>query len=281
VSDIGAAGSALSCKACFVAVRPSCPATGQLSGNRTGGSRKLAKTRRPATARDLLWLGGMSAHALQRRLAFHGAPPLADAELLAVLLGSELEIAARLLAQAGGLVGLSRAGIQAVADSTSRAQACRIQAAFELGRRAVDEPLHREDAIQCAADVYRRLRGRLAAQEREELHVLGLDSHNRVIHHFVAGLGTVHQVQVDPRDVFRPLVREAAHSAIVVHNHPSGEPAPSDADAELTTRLRAAGELVGVRLLDHVIVARGGYFAFSNRESLITPEEESAFPTNG
>ena len=106
--------------------------------------------------------------------------------------------------------------------------------------------------------------------EREELHVLGLDTHNRVICHFVAGLGTVHQVQVDPREVFRPLLREAAHSAIVVHNHPSGEAAPSAADQELTSRLMAAGELVGVRLLDHVVVARGGYFAFSTEEASVS-----------
>jgi DNA repair protein RadC len=214
----------------------------------------------------------MSAQELQRRLALQGAPPLADSELVAILLGQDVDAGARLLVEAGGLVGLSRSGIQALADSTSRTHACRIHAAFELGRRAIDQPIFREDPIHSAADVYRRLRGRLAGQEREELHVLGLDSHNRVVHHFVAGLGTVHQVQVDPRDIFRPLLREAAHSAIVVHNHPSGEPTPSDADAELTTRLTAAGELVGVRLLDHVIVARSGYYAFSTS---ITSEEES------
>jgi DNA repair protein RadC len=208
----------------------------------------------------------MSAQAIRHRLALDGPHALADSELLALLMGGNLEDGARLLVESGGLIGLGRAGLREIADRTDRVLACRIQAALELGRRAVDQPLDRGEPIKSALDVYRRLRGRLVAQEREELHVLGLDSHNRVQQHFIAGLGTVHQVQVDPRDVFRPLVREAAHSAIVVHNHPSGEATPSEADGELTTRLAAAGELVGVRLLDHIVVARTGFYSFSSRD---------------
>ncbi len=215
----------------------------------------------------------MSAQTPAQRLAFGGAHSLADSELLAVLLEREVDAGARLLVQAGGLIALGRAGLQELAQRTrSRPLACRISAALELGRRAVDVRVDSGDPIGSAADVYERLRGRMVPLEREELHVLGLDTRNRVIQHFVAGLGTVHQVQVDPRDVFRPLVREAAHSAIVVHNHPSGEPTPSDADAELTARLSAAGELVGVRLLDHVVVARSGYFAFAAGGPLVTAE---------
>jgi DNA repair protein RadC len=206
----------------------------------------------------------VSSQALQDHLARSGAPALADSELLAVLLGADVAAGARLLVEGGGLVGLVRAGLHELTVHTGRRPlACRLQAALELGRRAVDGTIDRGEPIASAGDVYKMMRARLAPLEREELHVLGLDTRNRVIVHFVAGLGTVHQVQVDPRDVFRPLVREAAHSAIVVHNHPSGEPTPSAADAELTARLTAAGELVGVRLLDHVVVARGGYFAFA------------------
>ena len=208
------------------------------------------------------------ADALRRRLAIEGAHRLADSELLAILVGGDVSDGARLLVRAGGLEQLQRAGVLELLEHTPEAH--RIHAALELGRRAVDLPIERGEPILSAADVYALLRGRLVTQEREELHVLGLDTHNRVVRHFVAGLGTVHQVQVDPRDIFRPLVRDAVHAAIVVHNHPSGEPTPSDADAELTARLIAAGEVVGVRLLDHVVVARSGYFAFSSNEALVT-----------
>jgi DNA repair protein RadC len=210
----------------------------------------------------------MSAQAIRQRLAIGGPGELADSELLALLVGGDVADGARLLVESGGLNALGRAGLRELADRTDRVVACRIQAALELGRRALDEPLERGRPIQRASDVYQRLRGRMAALEREELHVLGLDTQNRVLCHFVAGLGTVHQVPVDPRDVFRPLLRESAHSAIVVHNHPSGDATPSDADHDLTARLMAAGELVGVQVLDHVVVARGGYVAMAANEGL-------------
>jgi DNA repair protein RadC len=203
---------------------------------------------------------------LRQQLALGGPRSLADSELLALLLGREVEEGARLLVETGGLDRLPRWGLRELADLTDRRLACRIQAALELGRRSVDLPLDRGDPIRRAGDVWRRLRGRLVGQEREELHVLGLDAQNRVQQHFIAGVGTVHQVPVDPRDVFRPLVREAAHSAIVVHNHPSGDPTPSASDADLTARLVAAGALLGVQLLDHIVVARSGYCALLDRE---------------
>jgi DNA repair protein RadC len=215
----------------------------------------------------------MCVQSLRDKLTLNGPKALADSEIVALLMGREVEDGARLLVDMGGLIALSRCGVRQLADATDRVLACRLQAAMELGRRAVDQPLDRGPPIRSAADVWERMRGRLAGEEREELHVLGLDAHNRVQQHFIAGLGTVHQVQVDPRDVFRPLVREAAHSAIVVHNHPTGEPTPSPADAELTTRLAAAGKLVGVQLLDHVVVARSGYFSFS------APDGDGGSPT--
>jgi DNA repair protein RadC len=209
----------------------------------------------------------MSTQSLRERLALGGPRALADSELLGLLLGRDVADGARLLVEAGGLHALGTSGLRELADLTDKLIACRIQAALELGRRSIEQPLDRGEPIRGAADVWLRLRGRLVPLEREELHVLGLDAHNRVRHHFVAALGTIHHVHVDPREVFRPLLREGAHAAIVVHNHPSGDPAPSDADADLTTRLAAAGEVVGVRLLDHVVVARAGFHAFSRPDA--------------
>jgi DNA repair protein RadC len=127
----------------------------------------------------------------------------------------------------------------------------------------VGRAVERGTPIQTAAQVEDCLRARLVDLEHEELHVLGLDTHNRVLTHFVAAVGTLNQVYACPRDVFRPLVREAAHRAIVVHNHPSGDSLPSEGDDELTARLAEAGELMGIDLLDHVVLARAGPFSFA------------------
>jgi DNA repair protein RadC len=154
-----------------------------------------------------------------------------------------------------GVDELRRAGLDEVA-------AARLRAALELGRRAVDVPLARGAPITSPRDVVSRLRGRLAPLEHEELHVLGLDSANRLLVHAVAGTGAVNQVFATARDVFRPLVRESAAAFILVHNHPSGVREPSASDVELTARLAEAGALLGVPLFDHVIVARGTSFSF-------------------
>jgi DNA repair protein RadC len=202
---------------------------------------------------------------VRRRLAVAGAGALGDGELLAILLACDDADAAALLRRLGGLVGLARAGVRQIAAFTDDALACRVEAAFELGRRAVDVPVDAEAPVRSPGDVAARLGGRLAALEREELHVLGLDAHNRVVTHFVAAAGEANQVFANPRDVFRPLVRDGALAAVVAHNHPSGSPEPSSEDADLTRRLAEAGRIVGVTLLDHVVLARGGRYSFAEQ----------------
>jgi DNA repair protein RadC len=194
---------------------------------------------------------------------------LPDAQLVSLLVAGSGR-AARLLGALGGPSGLMRAGLHelsAVGELTA-VEAARLKAALELGRRAVDLPLERGDSITCAADVFARLRGRMGALEHEELHVLGLDTQNRVVCHFVPAVGSINQVSISAREVFRPLLREGAGGAIVVHNHPSGSSLPSPADADLTVRLQQAGALVGVPLLDHVIIARSGHYSFAEHGSL-------------
>jgi DNA repair protein RadC len=197
---------------------------------------------------------------------------MTDSQLVTVLLADapKQERASRLLSVLGGPSGLMRAGVfelQSLGELTPL-EAARVKAALELGRRAVDCPIERGDAITCAADVQARLRGRMGTLEHEELHVLGLDSQNRVLCHFVAAVGSINQVSITAREVFRPLVREGASGAIVVHNHPSGLVEPSRADADLTVRLQEAGTLVGVPLIDHVIVSRSGCYSFAERGRL-------------
>jgi DNA repair protein RadC len=205
------------------------------------------------------------------KLALAGPGLVTDEELIALVLGPAA--AARLASLAersGGLGRLLHAGVAELTtlDGLGPRAASRLKAALELGRRAIDRPLQRGSPIKNADDVYERMRGRLVPLEQEELHVLGLDSMNRLMVHFVAGVGTVNQVYASPRDVFRPLVRESAPAVVVVHNHPSGLAMPSRADEELTARLVEAGSLLGVTLIDHVVVARSGRFSFAEHGRL-------------
>ena len=114
---------------------------------------------------------------------------------------------------------------------------------------------------QSVFEVCRRMRG----LKQEHFRVLALDVRLKLIQAKTISVGSLTECLVHPREVLRFMIESNAATAVVVHNHPSGGPSPSVQDQELTTRLQAAGELVGIRIIDHVIVAKRGYFSF--RES--------------
>lgn len=136
-----------------------------------------------------------------------------------------------------------------------------VAAAFELGRRGAWSPPKRGERCLDPGQVFELMRP-LVHSPVEEFHVVLLDVRGRILRTERVAQGSVSQCPVAPRDVFRPVVREAAHGVVFVHNHPGGDPSPSAEDGSLTERLRAASELVGVVARDHVIVATGGYFSF-------------------
>lgn len=189
-----------------------------------------------------------------------------DGELVGELLDVPSDEAAKLLGIVGGLGELRGANVRELERKTSldRERARRLKLAVELGRRTTAQALRIGAELPTAADVDALLRPHLIGLEQEELHVLGLTHRRQLLSHVVVARGTLEGVTVSPRDVYRTLIRDAAPCAIVVHNHPHGPPEPSDADRVLTAQLAAAGQIVGVRLLDHVIVARGGWFGFAN-----------------
>jgi DNA repair protein RadC len=194
------------------------------------------------------------------------SPPaqLGDIELLALSLNRSTAMAATLMTRFGGIHGLARASHHdLVRARVPPRRAHQLHAALELGRRSLTEPLQRGVTLDDAIVAEKVMWSRLAHREQEELHVLGLDVRQRILIEFIAAIGSVAEVQIDPRDVYRPLLQENAHAAIVVHNHPSGAVTPSEADLALTQKLAAAGDIVGVRLLDHLIVARDGVYSFA------------------
>jgi len=203
----------------------------------------------------------------RERLSFLGAERLNDDELLALVFGSggTLRTARDLLDMVGGPPGLRRVGLGDLQrkSGVGPARACQLKAALELGRRAlVNEPLNGL-WVRSAGDVARLLRPELGLSEQEAVHVFGLDARNRIRCRHVAALGQVDRVQVSPADVFRPLLREGMAGALVVHNHPSGDSRPSEADRLLTVQLVQSGLLLGIPLIDHVIVAGEGFYSFA------------------
>ncbi len=197
----------------------------------------------------------------RERLLRRGAHATSDEELLAILLGTGVRahparaIANALIANAGGLAALSRASPRELAQvmGIGEARATRIAAAFELGRRAVERVYHRE-TVGRPDDVFDLVAPRLAGLQQEVFLVIGLDVRNQLLEVVEVGRGSVHGVEVHPREIFRPLVRMAAAGGVLVHNHPSGDPTPSPEDRELTHRLREVGLLVGIPIIDHVVI---------------------------
>ena len=203
----------------------------------------------------------------RERLVALGAAALADAELVALLLGSgtrgmnALDVAQALLARDGGVAGLAHASLDELRDQpgVGLARAAAVLAAIELGRREVGERPARGRRIASAADVANHLRARLHACSVEEFWALALDVRHRVLWETCLARGCLTGVEVHPRDAFRPLIRGGAAAVIFCHNHPSGDPSPSRQDLELTTRLREVGELCGIAVLDHVVVGADGF----------------------
>jgi DNA repair protein RadC len=201
----------------------------------------------------------------RERLQAHGDAHLADAELLAVILGrSSTVVAEDLLGRFADLRRMASAGVGELAATpgVGVAQACRIKAALALASRLGERPYVRGDAVGDPAEIYRRFGPRLRHLDHEVFIALALDTKNRILCEIRLAQGGSCSIDIAPRDLFTRVLREAANSVIFIHNHPSGEPAPSVHDQELTARLSAAGELVGVRVLDHVIIAAEGCRTF-------------------
>lgn len=147
----------------------------------------------------------------------------------------------------------------------SPAEAWRLGAAVELGRRALAAAPPRVEPLRGGAEVFALLQPRLGGLNCESFHALYLDAKGRLVHERMVSLGTLTSSLVHPREVFAPAVAHRAAAVIVAHNHPSGDPEPSAEDRSTTRRLQRAGRLLGIELLDHVVVARAGYVSFLER----------------
>jgi DNA repair protein RadC len=215
--------------------------------------------------------GGEATASARARLLAMGGRACSDAELLGIVLDGGLggEIAraraARLLEWAGGIGRLERVDRSSsfLIGRGALRRIAALRAAVELGRRAAAEPIRSGDPIRDAASVYAHVRGRLPQLDREVFLALLLDGRNRLRTEVCVSEGTLTTALVHPREVFAPAIRDRAAALILVHNHPSGDPTPSSEDVALTERLRQVGEVVGIRVLDHVVVGHGRYVSLA------------------
>jgi len=197
----------------------------------------------------------------REKLLSKGAEALSDVELLSVLLGSGtrrigvLDLSAKILRAFEGR--LDRANVESLLAirGIGRAKACQIAAAFELARRHLRKGHNVVSRAEDAVPYLQGIRGRM----QEHFVCLSLNGANEVLETRVVTVGLLDTNQVHPREVFADPIADRAAAILVAHNHPSGTLEPSPEDVALTKRLARAGELLGIRLLDHVIVTTDGF----------------------
>jgi DNA repair protein RadC len=208
----------------------------------------------------------------RERLIDLGAHALSTAELLALLMGtggrerSALQLGQIVLAACGG--SLRRIARDPVASLTTTAgvgmaRAVAIHAALELGRRLAAEERQPGAPIQSPRDVVQWYAPRMEDLPVEEFHVAVLDAQHRLERDITVTRGILNSSLVHPREVFREAIAERAAAVILVHNHPSGDPAPSADDRVVTEQLAAAGRVLDIPVHDHVIIGRGRYTSFA------------------
>jgi DNA repair protein RadC len=210
----------------------------------------------------------------REKLLSRGAAALTDSELIGIMLRTGLpganavEVARHLLEQYGSLSGLSRCSVKEMAliPGIGPAKAIQLVAAFGLGQRLANERLSRQklDSPELVHDL---VAAEMRTLHKESLRVILLDTRYHLLRMEEVSLGSVNESIAHPRDVFRPAVISSAYAVIVVHNHPSGDPSPSQSDHSLTRRLAEAAELLQIKLLDHIIIGapaegRLPYFSF-------------------
>jgi DNA repair protein RadC len=203
----------------------------------------------------------------RERLRDAGPGALSNQELLAILLRtgsareSALALANRLLGRFHGLVGLARAGFAELCAERGlgEAKAAQVQAALELGRRLAAAQPEERAQIRSPEDVANLLMGEMGLLDQEHLRVVLLNTRNQVLGTQEVYRGSVHTAVVRIGELFREALRQNAPCIIVVHNHPSGDPTPSAEDIAMTKQAIAAGELLDIDVLDHVIVAHARF----------------------
>jgi DNA repair protein RadC len=212
----------------------------------------------------------------REKLARLGAAALGDNELVAIVLGqgqrraSVLDLANALLAALGGIEGLARARHDdlVVVGGIGSARAAQVLAAVELGRRVVSRGGREKVQVTSPRAVAEFLMPQYGNRPVEQFGIVLLDTKHKVLRTTVLSVGTLDASIVHPREIFREATAGGAAAIVLFHNHPSGDPEPSPEDKRLTERMIAAGLVMGIDVLDHVILGDTRYFSFREKGTL-------------
>jgi DNA repair protein RadC len=205
-----------------------------------------------------------------------GAAGLSDAELLGLVIRSgdsgsgqsAIDLGRELIKHfSGNLRELGSADLSELCaiKGVGLAKASSVKAAFTLAARVKDRKLERFDRFTSPQQVFDYFNHEFRDSRKEYFLALLLDGKNRIIKRVQISEGSLNQSIVHPREVFSPAVKESAAAVILVHNHPTGDPAPSSEDIAITRRLKEAGEIMGIKVLDHIIIGDGEYLSFVER----------------
>jgi len=208
----------------------------------------------------------------RERLVKFGEQALSAQELLQLILGrgvageSVAVTAQKLLAQFGSLQKLAEASIEELSSirGIGLAKAAQIKAAFEISRRlSTQVPSYKSKELNDPEKVYRLIKSKLRDYHKEHFYIIALNSRNYSIAE--VSVGSLNASVVHPREVFAEAIKNKAASVILAHNHPSGDPEPSEDDLLLTKKLVESGKILGIEVFDHIIVAKDGFFSFKNK----------------
>jgi DNA repair protein RadC len=209
-----------------------------------------------------------------------GTSVLTEAELLALIIGSGDSGSSRSALDLGRDLLLEFKTLHSLADASCAelqrvkgigpAKATSIKAALDLARRlkGEDRPLEDRTRFTSALQVFEHLDHEFRDVHKEYFMALLLDGKNRIIKRIRISEGSLNQSLVHPREVFNEAVRASAAAVILLHNHPTGDPTPSSEDHEVTRRLKDAGELMGIRVLDHIIIGEDAFYSFAERGNI-------------
>lgn len=214
----------------------------------------------------------------RERMIRQGPEHLSNVELIALLLRtgsmgeSVMVLAQRVLSQVGGLKGLVNLSYHELTQihGIGPAKAVQILAGIELGQRLVKALPEDTDVIRCPSDAVQLVMEEMRFLQQEHFVCMFLNTKNRVIDKKCIFIGSLNTSVVHPREIFREAIRCSAASVICIHNHPSGDPTPSQEDIEITKRLFNAGEMIGIEMIDHLIIGDQTYY--SMRENSLIPE---------
>lgn len=208
----------------------------------------------------------------RERLVKFGEQALSAQELLQLILGRGIAgesvaiTAQKLLSHFGSLQKLSEASIEELSSikGIGLAKAAQIKAAFEISRRlSTQAPSYKSKELADPEKVYLLIKSKLKNYHKEHFYIITLDSRNHSIAE--VSVGSLNESIVHPREVFAEAIKNRAASVIFVHNHPSGDPEPSEDDLEITKRLVESGKILGIEVVDHIIVAKDSFFSFKNK----------------